>query len=284
MPDYIRRAVLSAGVAGALSGCSATAFVNATTPALGVSMIRALPYGADPRQQVDVYWAQAPERSGVAVVFFYGGSWSRGSREDYAFVGKALAARGITVVIADYRLSPQVRYPEFLKDAAAAVAWAVLNLKNVTGREHPSLYVMGHSAGAYNAAMLALDERWLAAVGLRPQSLKGWIGLAGPYDFLPIGDPEVRVAFNHPDVPDNSQPLYHARRQSIRAFIAAPARDRLVDPKRNSEALAARLRAVNTEVVFKRYEDTNHVTILGALSLPLRLIDPVLEDLVAFIR
>ena len=59
------------------------------------------------------------------VVFFYGGSWNHGERHDYRFVGEALAARGIVTVIPDYRLYPQVRYPDFLKDNAAAVAWAL---------------------------------------------------------------------------------------------------------------------------------------------------------------
>ena len=117
------------------------------------------------------------------VVFFYGGSWNSGSRDDYGFVGEALASRGIVVVIADYRLYPQVRYPAFLQDNAHAVAWTYQHIAEHGGDPH-QLYVMGHSSGAYNASMLALDPRWLKAVNLSPTMLKGWIGLAGPYDFL----------------------------------------------------------------------------------------------------
>jgi acetyl esterase/lipase len=267
-----------------LAGCSAAEVINTTTPSLGVKTKLGLPYGANPRQQVDMYWPDKVPANPRAVVFFYGGSWNSGSRSDYAFVGKALANRGITTVVADYRLNPEVQYPEFLKDCAAAVAWSFLNLDEIAGRKHQAVYVMGHSAGAYNAAMIALDPRWLATYGLRPQQLAGWIGLSGPYDFLPIGVPEVQKAFNHPNVPVSSQPINYAGQPAIRSFIATGANDTLVDPKRNSEALASRLRAANNEVSFRRYENVSHMTIIGALSLTLRLLDPVLEDIVMFIR
>jgi acetyl esterase/lipase len=134
------------------------------------------------------------------VVFFYGGSWNSGSRVDYRFVGEALASRGIVTVVADYRLYPQVRYPLFLRDGARAVAWTKAHIREFSGNPQ-RLYVMGHSSGGYNAAMLALDGEWLAAVGMSPRDLRGWIGLAGPNDFLPIKNPEVRPVFYWPDSP-----------------------------------------------------------------------------------
>lgn len=287
MPEAMnsrRDALIALAAISGLVGCSATEVINTTTPGLGVKVKLGLPYGTNPRQRVDVYWPDKAPANPRAIVFFYGGSWNTGSRADYAFVGKALASRGITTVVADYRLNPEVQYPEFLKDCAAAVAWSFLNLDEIAGRKHQGVYVMGHSAGAYNAAMIALDPRWLAAYDLRPRQLAGWIGLSGPYDFLPIGVPEVQQAFNHPNVPASSQPINYAGQPAIRSFIATGANDTLVNPKRNSEALASRLRAANTEVTFKRYENVSHMTIIGALSLPLRLLDPVLEDIVIFIR
>ncbi len=287
MPEAMnsrRDALIALAAISGLVGCSATEVINTTTPGLGVKVKLGLPYGTNPRQRVDVYWPDKAPANPRAIVFFYGGSWNTGSRADYAFVGKALASRGITTVVADYRLNPEVQYPEFLKDCAAAVAWSFLNLDEIASRKHQGVYVMGHSAGAYNAAMIALDPRWLAAYDLRPRQLAGWIGLSGPYDFLPIGVPEVQQAFNHPNVPASSQPINYAGQPAIRSFIATGANDTLVNPKRNSEALASRLRAANTEVTFKRYENVSHMTIIGALSLPLRLLDPVLEDIVIFIR
>ena len=112
-------------------------------------------------------------------------------------------------VVADYRLSPEVRYPVFLQDSALAMRWAFDNAQTY-GADPARIFVMGHSAGAYNAAMLALDKRLLGAVGLSPARLAGWIGLAGPYDFLPIGDRKTQVAFEWPNTPPDSQALFHA--------------------------------------------------------------------------
>ena len=111
------------------------------------------------------------------VVFFYGGSWNSGARDDYTFVGEALASRGIVAVVADYRLYPQVRYPLFLQDGARALAWTKAHIHEFSGNPQ-RLYLMGHSSGGYNAAMLALDGEWLEAVGMSTRDARGWIALA----------------------------------------------------------------------------------------------------------
>ena len=130
------------------------------------------------------------------VVFYYGGSWNRGERAQYRFVGEALASRGILTLVADYRLYPEVRYPDFLRDSAAALSYGLDHAADWGGNPD-KVYVMGHSAGAYNAAMMALDPRWLAAHGRSPQQLAGWIGLAGPYDFLPLTNLDAMPVFHH---------------------------------------------------------------------------------------
>ncbi|RZA05964.1 MAG: alpha/beta hydrolase, partial [Moraxellaceae bacterium] len=138
-------------------------------------------YGPLPRQKLDIYRPKtsAPDGGWPVVIFFYGGSWNSGERADYRFVGASLAARGILTLIADYRLYPDVRYPEFLKDSALAAAYGVDNATSLGGNPK-RVFIMGHSAGAYNAAMLALDARWLNDTGHKPNQFAGWIGLAGP--------------------------------------------------------------------------------------------------------
>lgn len=169
-------------------------------------------YGASKRQQLDVYVPLVttervrPAGGWPLVVFFYGGSWKYGERAHYRFVGEALAARGIVTVIPDYRLYPEVRYPDFLKDNAAATAWALREAARFDA-DPKRVFVMGHSAGGYNAAMVALDARWLTAESVAPTQLAGWIGLAGPYDFLPIENPDVKPVFLHPDTPLESEPI-----------------------------------------------------------------------------
>jgi acetyl esterase/lipase len=266
-----------------LSGCSWGGVLAAVTPS-GARQVSGLAYGDDPRQVLDLH---LPDAAGAAppapvVVFFYGGSWNRGDRADYRFVGRALAARGVLAVIADYRVYPQVRYPDFLRDGARAVAWARREIA-AYGGDPRRLFVAGHSAGAYNAAMIALDPRWLGEAGLGLDALSGLVGLAGPYDFLPIGNPEVQPVFFHPDYPARSQPLEHVRGAGRPAFLAAAASDTLVDPTRNTAQLARRMREAGTPVVERLYGHANHVTLLGAFAGPLRWVAPVLEDVAQFV-
>ena len=154
----------------------------------------------------------APAGGWPVVVFFYGGSWNTGDRAQYRFVGAALASRGVLTLVADYRLYPEVRYPDFLKDSAAALAWGLENSDRLGGNPR-RVFVMGHSAGGYNAAMLALDARWLRPLGHAPAELAGWIGLAGAYDFLPMTNPDTRPVFFHPNYPPHTQPLEFASGQ-----------------------------------------------------------------------
>jgi acetyl esterase/lipase len=284
-----RLAFLLAGlpVALAVGGCSPVAAVNAVTPTETYHAAKNIAYGRDVRQQLDVYQPlptvnKPPPAGYPVVVFFYGGSWNWGNRADYTFVGEALASRGIIAVLADYRLYPQVRYPDFLKDSAAAVAWAYREVTQYGGDPN-RLFVMGHSAGAYNTAMLALDPRWLQAQGLTPAVLAGWIGLAGPYDFLPIEDHDVQPVFNHPNYPADSQPIAYVSRNSPRTFLGAAASDSLVDPTRNTQQMADKLRAAGVSVELKLYPNVNHMTLIGAFVRPLRWLAPVLEDVSAFI-
>ncbi len=245
-----------------------------------------LPYGTAPRQVYDLYTPDAASRPAAGwplVVFIYGGSWNRGERGEYRFVGEALAQRGVLAMVIDYRLHPEVRYPEFVRDSAAAVALA-LRQAGTWGADPRRVLVMGHSAGGYNAAMVALDARWLAAAGHSPAELAGWIGLAGPYEFLPIKTPEVQRAFDHPNVPADSQPIHHAAGGRLPALLLAARTDTLVDPQRNSGQLAAALQAAGQAVTLRDYDRVNHLSLVGAIAAPLRWLAPVLDDVVAFVE
>jgi acetyl esterase/lipase len=288
-----RRIVLARGVGAAgmatagLAGCSVSGALNAVSAIESRRVAQALSYGDGPRRRFDLYQpALAAARPPPLVVFFYGGSWRSGDRGDYRFVGEALASRGIATLVADYRLYPEVRYPGFVEDAADAVAFALAQAARL-GADPQRVFVMGHSAGAYNAAMVALDPRWLARHGRQTSELAGWIGLAGPYNFLPIETPEVKPVFDHPHTAPDSQPLWHAARLGVPPPVAllgvAPA-DRLVDPQRNTVALAQALSSAGAAVVVKRYQHTSHATLLGSLAWPLRGIAPVLDDIVGFIH
>jgi acetyl esterase/lipase len=262
------------------------AVLSQFTPAEGLRVIESVPYGDDARQRMDVYipTATPPAAGGYpVVVFFYGGSWQSGRRQDYRFVARSLARRGMVVVVPDYRLYPQVTYPGFVRDAARAVA---LVLREATlWRGDPSrVFVMGHSAGAYNAAMVALDPRWLREAGVpASRHLAGWIGLAGPYDFLPITQEDVKPIFHFPNSPPDSQPIAYVSPSAPPCFLGAALRDDLVNPRRNTLALAHRLRADGVPVDERVYSGVNHITLIGAFAWPLRRLAPVLRDVSRFV-
>jgi len=273
-----------------LTACSAVDVLNATVPTGTYRRTADLAYGNHPRQKVDIYLpsqllADKALAAGGApmVVFFYGGSWSFGDRADYRFVGEALAAQGIAVVVADYRLSPEVRYPVFVQDSAMATRWAFDNAQKY-GADPARIFVMGHSAGAYNAAMLALDKRWLGGVGLSPAKLAGWIGLAGPYDFLPIGDRRTRVAFEWPNTPADSQALFHASSASPPALLLAPEKDSLVNTQRSTVGMAQRLKSSGVQVESELYDTVSHVTIVATMASVFRGRAPVLERVTGFVK
>jgi acetyl esterase/lipase len=282
------RAGLAATVTAALAGCMPLSTFNALVESDSHELITAA-YGTSSRQHLDVYVpVEMPARVRPAqgwplVVFFYGGSWKHGQRADYRFVGEALAARGIVAVIPDYRLYPEVRYPEFLKDNAAATAWAMREATRF-GADPRRVYVMGHSAGGYNAAMVALDARWLGGESITPTQLAGWIGLAGPYEFLPIENPDVKPVFLHPDTPVESEPIRHVSAAVPRTFLAASPDDDLVNPERNTKQLASKLQKTGIPVTLQIYPHTSHTTLIGAFAFPLRFLAPVLDDVVDFVN
>ncbi|GAP37321.1 esterase/lipase/thioesterase family protein [Piscinibacter sakaiensis] len=271
-------------VAGLLGACSPTATLNALAATDSHRREDGLPYGTLPRQRYDLYRPNgaAPAGGWPMVVYFYGGSWRSGERADYRFVGEALAARGVLTLVADYRLYPEVRYPDFLRDGAAVLA-LTLERAGAWGGDPRRVFVMGHSAGAYIASMLALDERWLGERGHRPQALAGWIGLAGPYDFLPTTVQAIQPVFHHPQVPAGALSVEHVGPQAPPAFLAVAPDDRVVDPVRNTGHLADRLQAAGVPVRLARYPRTNHATLVGAYARPLRWLAPVLDDTLAFI-
>jgi acetyl esterase/lipase len=239
-------------------------------------------FGQDIRQKLDVYTPTSKISKAPVVVFFYGGSWRSGNRSDYVFVAEALASKGIVTVIADYRLYPQVAYPTFLQDGAKTVEWTLKEISKFGG-DPEQLFVMGHSAGAYNASMLALDKRWLGEVKSHPSKIRGWIGLAGPYNFLPITDVDARPVFFYPNSPLDSQPIIHVTASAPPALLIAPVTDQFVDPIRNTGALVKSLKTAGVSVNYLVFEKASHTTLIGSMAWPLRSIAPTLEQVSTFI-
>ena len=216
------------------------------------------------------------------LVFFYGGSWNSGRRQDYAWLGRALAAQGFVTVVPDYRLVPEVRYPAFVEDGAAAVALA-RSRAGSWGADPDGIVLAGHSAGAYIAVMLATDRRFLQAAGVPNGALRGAAGLAGPYDFYPFDATSTRAAFGGAPDGASTQPINAVSGDEPPLWLASGDGDETVRP-RNSVALAEKVRAAGGDAEVKIYPGVDHIGIALALSRPFRGRAPVLADLATFVR
>jgi acetyl esterase/lipase len=270
---------------GLIEACSPTVLLNALAPRDGVRVQQDIPYGAGPRRRLDVYTPSpglaAEAGNTPVVVFFYGGRWQSGERAMYRFVGAALAARGVATVIPDYRLYPEVRFPRFVEDAAAAVGWARAHAGEFGG-DARRLFLMGHSAGAHIAALLALDGGYLRAQGLEPRDLCGVVGLAGPYDFLPLRSADLIAIFGSQADWPRSQPIAFAGAAPAPPMLLATGdSDDSVDPG-NARRLAARLNETGAAATVTVYPGVGHAALIGAFGTPFGFLAPVLPDLLRF--
>lgn len=268
----------------ALSACS--------PPALLTGLDRLTP-GGDSRQvasgvqftpelKLDVY-APADARPGQSlpvVIFYYGGGWVAGSRGGYGFAGSAYASKGFVTVVPDYRLVPGVRFPTFLQDSAQAVKWTRDHIARYGG-DPKRISLAGHSAGAYNAAMIALDGHYLRDIGVDPKIIRSAALLSGPYDFLPFDEQRGHDALGAWPRPEETQPIHFASSAAPPMLLATGTADDIVRP-RNSERLAARLRELAVPVELKRYPGKSHVDLAKSLSKPFRGTTPALADSSAF--
>ncbi|WP_266180746.1 alpha/beta hydrolase [Dyella humicola] len=269
-----------------LSGCQATLFagLNATDQHKHIEQQRGIVFDADHQLALDIY-APAHAEHAPVVVFFYGGDWVRGERTWYRFVGTALSAQGVIVVIPDYRKYPQVRMDGFMRDAARAVAWTHQHASELGGSPD-DIFVMGHSAGGQIAALVATDPQWLGAYGIRPADLAGFIGLAGCYDFMPIPAHETDMLgmFGHtPAEQRTAQPVSYVHGAEPPMLLLQGASDHEVDPS-NAISLARTMQDHHEDVTLKLYPGLGHEAVLFALSRPMRSEAPTLGDILAFVH
>ncbi len=277
----IALAVLAGGATIAWLVPIATLNVLSRLEAVRVSAGHA--YGPGPRHGLDVYLPAKAVTDRPVAVFFYGGGWEEGDRALYRFVGAALASRGIVTMIPDYRVYPEVCFPGFLQDAAQAVRWAQEHATEFGG-DPGRMVVVGHSAGAHIAAMLAFDRQWLAEVGLdATRDLAGMAGLAGPYDFLPLNTLTLEEIFGPEHEHPLSQPINYVCGGEAPVFLVTGSKDNIVDPG-NTARLAACIQAHDGEVNARFHSRVDHASILGAFARPLRLLAPVLDEIAGFIH
>jgi len=159
------------------------------------------------RCRLDVYYPE--NTSGFAtVVWFHAGGLKTGSR----YVPGELKKQGIAVVAAGYRLSPQVKAPVYIEDAAAAVAWVFKNIKGYGGSTE-RIFVAGASAGGYLVAMIGLDKKWLAIHEIDANRIAGVISVSGQA-ITHFTIREERGINGTQPVIDELAPLFHVRKDA----------------------------------------------------------------------
>lgn len=265
----------------ALSGCAGLAFTVANAPALFGDFERraGLAYGAHPRQQLDVYSPKDAQGRPI-IVFWYGGGWENGRKSQYRFVGAALAKEGYVAVLPDYRLYPEVKFPDFVHDGADALAWVASHAAEIGG-DSKRIYVAGHSAGAHLAAMLAYDRSQLERVGLPAGTVRGFIGLSGPYALDPNND-TYRTIFASPFGKADWQPVQLAKAGSPPALLLHGEADDVVDVA-HARAMAEVLTKLGSGVTLRIYPGRGHRDTVApfAAAAPNKL--PVMEEIRRFV-
>lgn len=265
-----------------LAGCEAGfSALRLVVPRKGYRVVAAQAYGADPRQKLDIYILDGLKAHAPVLLFFYGGAWQGGRREDYFAFGEAFASQGIVTVVADYRLYPQVTYPAFVDDGAAALAWVRANIAR-HGGDPARLFLSGHSAGGYIAVMLGAEPAFLKAKGGDLSWIRGVIGIAGPYDFLPLWQDDYIAIFHGANNRD-AMPVNHVKGKRPPMLLAWSTGDGTVGA-RNIDSLEAKLKSVGSEVETRRYPGVGHVGIILSLAYGFRGRTTLHQDMLAFIR
>ena len=269
-----------------LPACTSSAlfFVNELARFGNYQVIENIAYGPDKLNRLSIYKPDdLSEKKSSVIIFFYGGCWGgckTFAKEDYLFIAQALTSYGYIVVLADYRLYPEVKFPQIMDDTGRTVEWVKKNIERHNG-DPKAIFLMGHSAGAHLAAMLTLNEKYLKPETY--ESIKGFIGLAGPYDFLPLTKPYQKAVFGPEEKYPESQPINFVDGAEPPLLLLYGKQDKTVKPH-NIKNLAGKVRQLGGSVETRVYDDLDHTGILEALTVPLQNHEPVLSDIVEFIE
>ncbi len=246
-----------------------------------VQKVADIPYADGTRKRLDVYRPANAGESSPVVMFIYGGAWRAGDKFEYEFAGRAFAAAGFVTVVPDYRLYPEVKYPEFLEDNAQAMRWVQDNI-SMYGGDPARFFLVGHSAGAYNSVMLGVDSSFRREFGVE-MPIRAIAGISGPYNFYPFEYNEVRETFGAAPNAEGTQPINLITAESPPMLLASGTSDPIVRVQ-NTEALAQRIRSNGAWVTEKYYDGLGHLEPVIALGAMMRFRVPVLNDIVEFFQ
>jgi acetyl esterase/lipase len=238
------------------------ALVNASLVSYEGEIVKDVSYGEHQRQALDIYIPKVEQESFPVVVFFHGGRWTEGSKEQYKFVGMTLSNMGYVVVLPNTRLYPEVKFPVFAQDAAKSLAWVYDNISQYKGNQN--LFVSGHSSGAHLGALIVADASFLDAYRLSPGIVNAFAGISGPYDFVPQA-PDVRDIFGPPENFPNLVVTNFIDGDEPPMLLLYTGEDETVHV-RNLEKLKAGIEKAGGIVETIIYEDGGHAASIAAFS------------------
>jgi len=250
-----------------LTGCANSAlFLTNHLARLGnYELTESIAYGPQALNYLDVYTPEKLTEKRPVVIFFYGGCWGACNiinKENYTFVAEFLTAQGYVVVIPDYRRHPEHTFTAIIEDAKNAVEWVKTHAASYGG-DHQQLFLMGFSSGGHMAAMLTLNEDYLTPE--THQSLRGFIGLAGPYDFE-VKKPYQQSIFGPPENYRNTLLTNFVDGTEPPLLLLYGNDDKLVYP-RNLINLSNEVKRCGGQVESQRYEGIDHIGLLASLSI-----------------
>jgi len=238
----------------------------------------------DHGQKLDIWRGDEASKSSrlPVLIFWHGGGWVKGSRQDYAFAAKAFAKRGFLVVVPDYRKVPDVHFPDYIIDGAQAVSWVQDNIAQYGG-DPENIALSGHSAGAHTAVLIGLDPSWIENASGNIGSIKAVVGMSGPYDFYPFDKKRSIDAMGQYEEPERTQPVNFARADAPAMLLLTSTKDTIVRP-RNAIKLTEKLKAAGASVAMINYEGLTHEEVMMAISIPFRRTATVLTDSANFLN
>ena len=245
--------------------CSPIKLADLLSPYDGYDLTSDISYGSKTRQKLDIYKPIGKDIKDTILIFIYGGSWRSGSRSDYRFIAQSFASEGYTIIVPDYRLYPEVKFPAFVKDIGKAILWVHQKYKKKNSK--PKIILVGHSAGAHTAALLALDDRYLREEGASVSKIiKGWVALAGPHAFNPLQTESTRPIFRaFKNKIKQTQPKNFARHNAPPGLLLHGNKDKVVY-ETNSIIMAAAIKKENGKVTFRSLDGLGHIGILLSMT------------------